>query len=61
MTAGVLNVTYTEDAIEPEAIVTCPDGTELDVSPGWIAAQCEAGALLLVSLVNTEELIERLD
>jgi hypothetical protein len=61
MTAGVLNVTYNEDAIEPDATLTCPDGTELEVSPSWIAAQCEAGVLLLVSLVNTEELIERLD
>jgi hypothetical protein len=61
MTAEVLNVTYNEDAVEPEAILTCPDGTELQVSPTWIAAQCEAGVLQLVSLVDTEELIERLD
>ena len=33
MTAGVLNVTYNETDSEPEAIVTCPDSTELEVSP----------------------------
>jgi hypothetical protein len=60
-TYGVVDVTYDEEApMFSNHELTFPDGFIAVCDADWIVDQIRAGAFLLVSLVNRDELQRRL-